>query len=94
MTLGALLELAALAVPICAAAGRSGDSFVEEKAGATIDWRRGVVAATGGAAPDHRMPSAEVARPGAERRAQAAARARLAEVLRALPLGVGRRLDA
>ena len=39
------------------------------------------------------MPSADAARPGAERRARAAARARLAEVLRTLPLGGGRHLD-
>jgi hypothetical protein len=69
------------------------DSLVEDRVGAVIDWRRGTIAATGGAAADQRMPSAEAARPGAERRARAAALARLAELLRILPLGGARNLD-
>jgi hypothetical protein len=80
-------------IPIVATTSAAGDPFVEDKAGATIDWRRGIVEATGGAAADHRMPSADAARPGAERRATAAARARIAEALRGLPLGGGRHLD-
>jgi hypothetical protein len=69
------------------------DPFVQEKSGVVIDWRAGTVAVTAGAAADLRMPSADIARPGAERRARAAARVRIAEALRALPLGGGRRLD-
>jgi len=77
-----------------ARAGASlGDPFVDNRPSATVDWRRGAIQATGGAAADHRMPSADAARPGAERRARAAARARLAEALRSLPLGGGRHLD-
>lgn len=89
-----IASLAAFATLAASATARSTDVFVDERSGATVDWRRGAIVATGGAAPDHRMPSADVARPGAERRAQAAARARIAEVLRALPLGGSRRLDA
>jgi type IV secretory pathway TrbD component len=69
------------------------DPFVVDNGGVTVDWRRGAIAATAGAAADHRMPSADVARIGAERRAQAAARAHIADVLRKLPLGGGRHLD-
>ena len=67
--------------------------FVQEKSGVTIDWRAGTIAVTAGAAADLRMPSADIARPGAERRARATARTRIAEALRGLPLGGGRRLD-
>jgi hypothetical protein len=83
----------AAAAALFLAGAASGDPFVEEKSGVTVDWRRGAIAATAGAAGDHRMPSADAARPGAERRARAAARARIAEALRALPLGGGRHLD-
>ena len=75
----------ALAAPV--------DPLVQEESGAVVDWRRGLVSATAGAAPDHRMPSADVARSGAERRAAATARGRIGEALRKLPLGSGRRLD-
>lgn len=78
---------------VARAAASSGDPFVDSRPSATVDWRRGAIQATGGAAADHRMPSADAARPGAERRARAAARARLAEALRSLPLGGGRHLD-
>ena len=98
---GAIGAALAAATTIALAAGKTivapvlaaGDPFVEDKSGASIDWRRGIIEATGGAAADHRMPSADVARPGAERRARAVARARIAEILRNLPLGGGRRLD-
>lgn len=78
-------------VPLVAAP--SSDPFVQEKSGVVIDWRAGTVAVTAGAAADIRMPSADVARPGAERRARTAIRGRIAEALRGLPLGGGRRLD-
>jgi hypothetical protein len=84
-------------VAVSAAAGAGGggtrDPLVQELAGATVDWRRGVIAAVAGAAPDLRMPSPEVARLGAERRARAAAVAHLDKALKALPLGGDRRLD-
>ena len=78
---------------VARASASSGDPFVDSRPSATVDWRRGAIQATGGAAADHRMPSADAARPGAERRARAAACARLAEALRSLPLGGGRHLD-
>ena len=69
------------------------DPFVDDEDGVIVDWRRGTISATVGQAADLRMPSAEVARPRAERRAQAVARARLAKALRGLTLGRDRRLD-
>src|SRR5207244_11190492 len=50
------------------------------------------VSAHGGAAADFHMPSADAARPGAERRARAAAEAKLRAALQALPLGGRRKL--
>jgi hypothetical protein len=76
-----------------AAAIAAADPLVQEEAGAVVNWRLGVLSATAGAAPDHRMPSADVARAGAERRARASARTRIGEALRKLPLGGGRHLD-
>jgi hypothetical protein len=68
---------------------------LEEARGAvTIDWAEGTVSARGGAAADLRMPSADLARPGAERRARAVATARLKEALAGLPLGGGRTLTS
>jgi hypothetical protein len=61
--------------------------------GVSVDWSAGALTASGGAAADLRMPSVDLARPGAERRARAAALARLRAGLRALPLGGGRKLD-
>lgn len=86
--------LLALALSFAGAAlGAAADPLVQEESGAVVNWRRGLVSATAGAAPDHRMPSADVARPGAERRARATAHTHLGEVLRKLPLGGGRHLD-
>jgi hypothetical protein len=85
---GALVFLIAASTAIAAS-----DPLVQEDSGTVVNWRRGIVAATAGAAPDHRTPSAEVARAGAERRARASARARIGEALRKLPLGGGRKLD-
>ena len=59
----------------------------------SIDWAEGTVTARGGAAADLRMPSADLARPGAERRARAVAASRLKDALAALPLGPGRALS-
>lgn len=91
-----VLTFAFVLAGVCAAAGAAGaaaDHLVQEASGAIVNWRRGLVSATAGAAPDHRMPSAEIARPGAERRASATARKHIAEALRKLPLGGGRHLD-
>jgi hypothetical protein len=67
--------------------------LVETRDGVTIDWRAGTLTATGGAAADLRMPSVDLARPGAERRARAAAVGKLRAALAALPAGGGRKLD-
>lgn len=69
------------------------DPLVQEAHGVVVDWRHGTVTARGVAAADWRMPSADVARAGAERRARSEGRNHLVEALRALPLGGGRKLD-
>ncbi|HEX2660799.1 MAG TPA: hypothetical protein VHU40_21105 [Polyangia bacterium] len=85
----------AIAIALASVAGSAAsDPLVQETKGVVVDWRRGVLIAHGGAAGDLRMPSAEMARAGAQRRATDAGRARLGEALRALPLGGGRKLDA
>jgi hypothetical protein len=67
--------------------------LVETHEGVTVDWRAGTLSASGGAAADLRMPSVDLARPGAERRARAAATAKLRIALGALPAGGGHKLD-
>lgn len=69
------------------------DPLVQESHGVVVDWRHGTVTARGVAAADWRMPSADVARAGAERRARSEGRNHLVETLRNLPLGGGRKLD-
>ncbi len=65
--------------------------LVRPLAGAEVDWSAGSVTASAGAAVDIRMPSPDAARPGAERRARAAAMEKLRVALRALPVrGNGR----
>ncbi|WP_428269386.1 hypothetical protein [Haliangium sp.] len=56
-------------------------------AGATIDWTRGLIVASGAAPGDIRAPSPEVARVAARRRALAQARGRLAEAAGAVVVG-------
>jgi len=63
------------------------------RGGIAVDWRAGTVSASGGAAADLHMPSVDLARPGAERRARAAALAKLRIALGALPTGNGHALD-
>jgi hypothetical protein len=75
------------------AAPPAASDLVETREGVTIDWRAGTLAATGGAAADLRMPSVDLARPGAERRARAEAVGKLRAALAALPAGGGRKLD-
>jgi hypothetical protein len=67
-------------------------SLEETRGGVAIDWQAGTLAATGGAAADLRMPSVDLARPGAERRAHDAALGKLRIALASLPLGGGRTL--
>ena len=90
--------LAALAVLLATGASRADEAappsaLVERHDGTEIDWSAGTVTATAGSAADLRMPSADVARAGALRRAEAEARARLARALAELPAGAGRKLD-
>ncbi len=80
--------------PLAVAADRDPGDLTTTRDGVTLDWSAGTVAATGGAAADLRMPSVDLARPGAVRRARATALARLRAALEALPLGGGRKLDA
>jgi hypothetical protein len=70
------------------------DPLIETLENGSIDWRAGSLTALGGAAADLRMPSAASARTRAERAARRAAQARLASLLRELPLGRGRHLEA
>jgi hypothetical protein len=65
--------------------------LVERHDGVEIDWAEGTVTASGGAAADLRMPGADIARAGAVRRAEAAARSRLEAALATVPLGGGRK---
>lgn len=87
------LSLLAGAVLVLAAAPAWADPLVQESHGVVVDWRHGTVTARGVAAADWRMPSADVARAGAERRARSEGRNHLVETLRNLPLGGGRKLD-
>jgi hypothetical protein len=73
-------------------AERDGAALKQTLAGATIDWEAGTIAATAGAAADLRMPSVDLSRPGAQRRAQASAVAKLRTALASLPLGSGNKL--
>ena len=61
-------------------------SLVRQLAGVDVDWSAGTVTASAGAAADMRMPSPDAARPGAERRARAAAVEKLRAALRVLPV--------
>jgi hypothetical protein len=93
---GALL-IAALVLATRAVSGAEHDAGGELKTtreGVTVDWSAGTLSAGGGAAADLRMPSVDLARPGADRRARAAALAKLRAALETLPLGGGRKLDA
>jgi hypothetical protein len=96
-TLALLLSLALAARAAEArsddARGGERDPLQESHAGVEIDWRSGTLTACGGAAADLRMPSVDLARPGAERRARAAALGKLRAALATLPLGGGRTLD-
>ena len=77
-----------------ARADHAGDVLKQTLAGAAVDWEAGTITASGGAAADLRMPSVDLARPGAQRRAQAGAVAKLRAALAGLPLGAGNKLTA
>ena len=62
--------------------------FKRTVAGVEVDWSAGTITAQAGAAVDMRMPGPNAARPGAERRARAAAEVKLAAAL--LELGLER----
>ncbi len=88
-----LVAVVALAWAALASAESGPPDLVETRESVTIDWRAGTLSASGGAAADLRMPSVDLARPGAARRARAAALGKLRGALAALPLGGGHRLD-
>jgi hypothetical protein len=90
VVLAAAVVLGPAAVP---AAPDATPALVRTVAGAEVDWAAGVIQAQGGSAADYRLPSPEIARPGAERRARAAATAELRAALQALPLTAERRLS-
>ena len=87
------LALVLVAGGLVAASPALADPLLQEAHGVVVDWRHGTVTARGVAAADWRMPSADVARAGAERRARGEGRNHLVETLRGLPLGGGRKLD-
>jgi hypothetical protein len=62
-------------------------SFRRQVGEAEVDWSAGTITAQAGAAADLRMPNPNAARPGAERRARAAAEDRLRAALRQLVPG-------
>ena len=86
----------ALAALIAAAAPAVADStpLRDSLAGADVSWDKGTLAVSAGAAADLRMPSVDLARPGAERRALATGQTKLRAALAALPLGQGHKLSA
>jgi hypothetical protein len=71
---------------LCAALAQAAEpaGFRGRVAGVDVDWSAGTLTAQGGAAADLRMPSPNAARPGAERRARAAALAKLRAALHEL----------
>ncbi len=75
-----LLVLSALAQAAAPSA------FKRAVAGSEVDWSAGTLTAQAGSAADMRMPGPNAARPGAERRARAAAEAKLLAALRELGL--------
>jgi hypothetical protein len=68
------------------AQAREASNWKRTVAGAEVDWSAGTITAEGGAAADMHMPGPNAARPGAERRARAAAVAKLQAAL--LELGL------
>ena len=90
---GVAVVVAALLFSLIPARAGTPTSVVRPLAGAEVDWSAGTVTASAGAAADMRMPSPAAARPGAQRRARAAAVEKLRAALRALPLRGRERLE-
>jgi hypothetical protein len=76
---------------VAAAADRA---LLREVAGAEVDFAAGVITVRAGAAADTSLPSADLARPKAERQARAVATTKLRAALAALSLSPGRTLAA
>ena len=88
-----LLPLFLLALTAVAQAAEPA-AFKRAVAGAEVDWSAGTITVQAGAAADLRMPGPNAARPGAERRARAAAEKRLHAALRELgQLRIDRKAD-
>ncbi len=82
--------LAALAATFVAGPAKEAPSaLIRPLAEAEVNWSAGTVTASAGAAADTRMPGPQTARPGAERRARAAAADKLRTALRLLPVRKG-----
>jgi hypothetical protein len=79
--------LAAALLLLAAGPAPADEKLVHAKGAVEIDWAAGTITARGGAAPDLRLPTADMARPGAERRARAQALASLRDALDDLPVG-------
>jgi hypothetical protein len=91
---GKRLAVVSLLVAFLSAPARAEDKLVRPLGDSEIDWGAGTISARGGAAADLRMPTAEIARPGAERRARAAALGKLRSSLQSLSLRPGGKLSA
>ncbi len=84
--LGAVAALLAARTPSVASGAEAGP-LLRSVGGVSVDWAEGTIRACAGAAADYRMPSAETARPGAQRRAKAAAVAKIRSALPELAWG-------
>jgi len=80
MGIARLLPLVLLLAPMLAH-GKEAAAFKHTVAGAEVDWSAGTITAQAGSAADIRMPGPNTARPGAERRARAAAEEKLGAAL-------------
>jgi hypothetical protein len=92
MGVAARFGVAAVLFVAWAAQAAEPASLQQSLAGAEVDWSEGTITASAGAAADMRMPSPDAARPGAGRRATAAALAKLRAALKVLPMGAGAKL--
>jgi hypothetical protein len=83
-----VVRLLPMLLLVLTAAARAAEPVVFKRtvAGSEVDWSAGVITAQTGSAADIRMPGPNAARPGAERRASAAAEAKLLAALRELGL--------
>ena len=81
-----LLPIMVLLLPAIAL-GKGAATFKRSVAGAEVDFAAGTITAEAGSAADMRMPGPNAARPGAERRARAAAEEKLRAALAILAHG-------